>query len=66
MSAARLAISSARAVLTPDRGFDRMFTGRADELRRLSPWLSGEGDAPLYVVTAAPVWVSQRTVRRCT
>jgi carbon monoxide dehydrogenase subunit G len=30
------------------------FTGRAEELRRLSPWLSGEGDASLYVVTGSP------------
>lgn len=30
------------------------FTGRAEELRRLSPWLSGEGDAPLHVVTGSP------------
>jgi len=30
------------------------FTGRAAELRRLSPWLSGEGDAPLHVVTGSP------------
>jgi WD40 repeat protein len=30
------------------------FTGRADELRRLSPWLSGEGEASLYVVTGSP------------
>jgi WD40 repeat protein len=30
------------------------FTGRADELRRLSPWLSGEGDTPVHVVTGSP------------
>jgi WD40 repeat protein len=30
------------------------FTGRAEELRKLSPWLSGEGSAPLHVVTGSP------------
>lgn len=30
------------------------FTGRAEELRKLSPWLSGEGEAPLQVVTGSP------------
>ncbi|EOD68004.1 hypothetical protein H480_13558 [Amycolatopsis vancoresmycina DSM 44592] len=31
------------------------FSGRARELRRISPWLSGHGDAaPLYVVTGSP------------
>jgi WD40 repeat protein/carbon monoxide dehydrogenase subunit G len=30
------------------------FTGRAEELRSLSPWLSGEGDGPLRVVTGSP------------
>ncbi len=31
------------------------FSGRDDELRRISPWLSGHGDGhPLYVVTGSP------------
>jgi WD40 repeat protein len=30
------------------------FTGRAAELRILSPWLSGEGEASLHVVTGSP------------
>ena len=30
------------------------FTGRANELRQLSPWLSGEGAGSLHVVTGSP------------
>lgn len=30
------------------------FTGRDRELRQVSPWLSGEGSAPLCVVTGSP------------
>jgi WD40 repeat protein len=36
------------------RNLTGCFTGRADELRTLSPWMSGEGDTPLYVVTGSP------------
>lgn len=30
------------------------FAGRARQLRRLSPWLNGVGDTPLFVVTGSP------------
>lgn len=37
-----------------DQRLTGCFTGRANELRRLSPWLNGEGDAALRVVTGSP------------